>query len=42
MNKKICYGAVEGEFKFQYDNPQNALEIGIMNMILSFQNIYGN
>ena len=20
MNKKICYGAVEGEFKFQYDN----------------------
>ena len=20
MTKKICYGAAEGEFKFQYDN----------------------
>ena len=39
---KIYYGAVEGDFKFRYNNHTTPLEIGIMNMILSFQNIYGN
>ena len=39
---KIYYGAVEGDFKFRITATQTPLEIGIKNILLNFQNIYGN